>query len=60
MARYTQKQSCVDLPRSVFPNLTDKLKEENLDRLEGGVTTNVVQDRDNLNTGSLWKKEINQ
>lgn len=55
MARNTWKQGSVNLLRSVFPNLTDKLKEENSDWVEVGVTANVSEDRDNLNT-SVWKK----
>lgn len=53
MAKNTWKQGSVNLLRSIFPNLTDKLKEENADWVEVRVPANVSEDRDNLNTTSV-------
>lgn len=47
------KQGSVNLLRSLFSNLTDKLKEQDSDWVEVGITANVSEEKDNLNTRSF-------
>lgn len=53
VARNMGKQDSVNLLRSLFPNLTDKLKEQNSDWVEVGITAHVSEEKDNLYTRSF-------